>query len=292
MTLPREIPNPLPKINPVPEYAADGALRARYEETKAAFQVPWMGVVTMAFAHYPAFFDTLWQGARELSVSETYVGFCAKLRAATEAHVAALAPPPIAGRLAEAGYGAREIEAVGDIVEVFSHGNFPYLTLASIARMLLEGGALGGGTKVTPFEGRHAPDVSAPFVLMERHHADAPTRAVYDDVMATLGLPFVNTDYRAFARWPSAFAMAWADLKPHIGTAPYSSICQEVHDTLMAQVAMFPNPGGLDGAALRAAADSDASAAEVLDVVRLFQYLLPGLVTNVAFFRHQLQGEG
>ncbi len=291
MTLPREIPDPLPKINPVPEYAADGPLKARYEETKAAFQVPWMGVVTMAFAHYPAFFDALWQGARELCLSEEYVGFCAELRATTEARVAELAPPPIGGQLAQAGYGAREIEAVRDIVEVFSHGNFPYLTLASIARTLLEGGALGEGTKVTPFEGRHAPDVSAPFVLMERHHADAPTRAVYDDVMATLGLPFVNTDYRAFARWPTSFAMAWADLKPHVGTAPYSAICQEVHDTVLAQAAAFPNPGGLDGAALRAAADQDASAGEVLEVVRLFQYLLPGLVTNVAFFRHQLQGE-
>ena len=29
---------------------------------------------------------------------------------------------------------------------------------------------------------------------------------------------------------------------------------------------------------------------EVLAMCRLFQWLLPGLVTNVVFFRHQLQG--
>jgi hypothetical protein len=50
----------------------------------------------------------------------------------------------------------------------------------------------------------------------------------------------------------------------------------------------FKNPGGLTSAALRAAAASDAPLEEVLAVCRLFQWLLPGLVANVAFFRHQL----
>jgi hypothetical protein len=46
---------------------------------------------------------------------------------------------------------------------------------------------------------------------MEYHHADASTRLVFDDVKTALGLPFLNTDYRALARWPSYFALAWAD---------------------------------------------------------------------------------
>lgn len=288
MKLDRFLPDPVPAIFPVPEYAADGELRDRYEATKSAFQVPWMGVVTMAFAHYPAFFGTLWDGAKDLCTSEVYVDFCRELREMTEARVADLAPAPIAGRLTEAGYGAREIDNIRAINEVFSHGNFPYVTLATIARVLLEGGALGRDTAVAPFTGRHAPDVEVPLVLMERHHADRATRNIYTDLMAALGLPFVNTDYRAFARWPSYFAMAWADLKPHVAGAPHKAICQDIHDRLVEQVAAFPNPGGLDGAALVAAAEKDASAGEVLEVVRLFQYLLPGLVTNVAFFRHQL----
>ena len=51
----------------------------------------------------------------------------------------------------------------------------------------------------------------------------------------------------------------------------------------------FPNPGRLDAEALRSAADQDASLSEVLEVCRLFQWLLPGLITNVAFFSHQLE---
>jgi hypothetical protein len=50
----------------------------------------------------------------------------------------------------------------------------------------------------------------------------------------------------------------------------------------------MPNPTGLTAQGLREAAEADASLAEILEVVRLFQWLLPGLITNVAFFRHQL----
>jgi hypothetical protein len=45
----------------------------------------------------------------------------------------------------------------------------------------------------------------------------------------------------------------------------------------------------LSGAELRAAAGRDASVAENLQVSRLFQWLLPGLVTNIAYLRAQLK---
>src|SRR5215471_3974176 len=55
--LPRLKPDPIPPLHPVPEYLADGELKARYEDMKAVLGVPWMGVVTMSFAHYRAFYD-------------------------------------------------------------------------------------------------------------------------------------------------------------------------------------------------------------------------------------------
>ena len=51
----------------------------------------------------------------------------------------------------------------------------------------------------------------------------------------------------------------------------------------------LPNPGGLSSDVLRAAAEADASLEEVTQVCRLFQWLLPGLIVNVAYFRHQLE---
>jgi hypothetical protein len=50
----------------------------------------------------------------------------------------------------------------------------------------------------------------------------------------------------------------------------------------------LPNPGGITAETLRRAAEKDAPFEEIRDVCRLFQWLLPGLVTNVAYLRAQL----
>lgn len=290
-SLARQLPAPLPPVRPLPEYLASGQRKRWYEEMKLALQVPWMGVVTMAFAHYPSFFDALWNGSKALVTSRSFVHEFRALRETVESEVRGLRPPAIAPRLREAGYAERELAQIGDMIEIFSHGNFPYLLIATLVRLLLEGHEMGGSTEAPSFVGRHAPDVAVPFVLMEMHHADAPTRAVYADVMQTLGLPFVNTDYRALARWPSYFALAWGDLKAAVAQPRYAAICETVHRRAVESVTrVLPNPGRLASGTLRAAAQQDAPLEEVQQVARLFQWLLPGLVTNIAFFRVQLMG--
>ena len=106
--LPRLKPSPLPPINPVPEYLADDALKRVYEETKSTLQVPWMGVVTMAFAHYPTFFDTLWRGLKQLAESQEFVEACGALRACAEEAALRLAPRHILNELTDLGYAGRD----------------------------------------------------------------------------------------------------------------------------------------------------------------------------------------
>ena len=161
----------------------------------------------------------------------------------------------------------------------------PYLLLAAVARRLLEGCDWPGGGEV----GSVAQANGAPKPpLMEAHHADPATAAVYADICETLGLPFVNTDYRALARWPSYFAPTWADLKSAVQSDGYEARVARIHEKAVELAAALPNPTGLGAAELCAAAEQDAALGEVLSVVRLFQWLLPGLAVNVAFLRAQL----
>ena len=287
--LPRRPPVPIPTVRPLPEYLATGDLKDKYEDMKAVFQVPWMGVVTMAYAHYPRFYDTLWAGARPLCASHAFVTASVGLRQLVEHEVVRLSPPPLVPRLEEAGYAPREIDNIRAMVEVLSHGNFPYLILATITRYLLEGGEMSTVRDAPGFAVRHAPDAVVPFVLMEPHHADPSTRAVYEEVKATLKLPFVNTDYRALSRWPSYFAMAWRDLKDVAGGPAHEALAERIHGQALDLARTLPNPGGLTSTTIREAAADDATLNEVLQMSRLFQWLLPGLVTNVAYLRHQLR---
>lgn len=93
--LPRLKPAPVPAIHPLPEYLAEGQRRSWYEDTKRVLQVPWMGVVTMAYAHYPTFYDTLWQGVRDLCASRPFIEACQRNREFVETEIARLGPAPI-----------------------------------------------------------------------------------------------------------------------------------------------------------------------------------------------------
>ena len=56
-------------------------------------------------------------------------------------------------------------------------------------------------------------------------------------------------------------------------------------------VAALPNPAGLTAPALQAATGLDGIVQKLIDTTRLFTYLLPGLVINVACFRAQLESQ-
>ena len=112
------------------------------------------------------------------------------------------------------------------LIEIFSHGNMPYLLIATAARLLLEGNEIGTSRSIsTP--SRHGPAAGGSLVLMEPHHAERQLQDLYEDLKSTLGLPFLNTDYRALARWPSYFDVAWRSLKPLIGTPAYDERWRE-----------------------------------------------------------------
>lgn len=281
-------PNPLPAIHPLPEYLAVGARKAVYEDTKAVLGVPWMGVVTMAISHYPGFYDCLWSGLRPLCRTAAFNEACEALRGYTDDRVAGFDLADLCPEMESRGYAEQECADIRGMIEVFGSGNFPYLLIATIARLLLQGEGPSGTTESANLSTTPPDRAAGRLILMERHHADAQTLAVYDDIQKTLGLPFVNTDYRALARWPSYFALAWSDLRRVIATPDYEPCVAAVHHEAVRLAKALPNPGGLNPEALRAAALADAPTGEVEEVVGLFQWLLPGLVTNVAGFQQQL----
>ena len=175
INLKRYKPSPIPSIFPIPEYLADEELKQIYNETKQHLQVPWMGVVTMAFAHYPLFFKTLWNGIKEIVSSQEFVFACRELRDFTEKLVKELEPKLILNELETKGYAKQEIENILEINEIFSHGNMPYIIIASIARLLLEGNEISMKSNYKKFKEWHGPSKEKKLILFEQHHVDEET---------------------------------------------------------------------------------------------------------------------
>lgn len=285
----RRMPKPFPVIEPQWEYAAEPDLSILYDDYKTRLQVPWVGVVSMAYARYRRFFECWWSGLRDVVDTEPYVNLSLELRALVEELVLELDPPPIADRFSDLGYSEREIGNIRDIIEFLSHGNFIQIPAVFLARLLLENGEFNsGGAPPAKYPKRHAVACETPFVLIEPHHVLPDMSERYGDVMDRLRLPFVNTDYRALARWPTYFDLAWSDLRGHIGASGHERLARRMHDTIFDMVRNLPNPSNLDARTLIQAAQDDGDLQQILDTTRVFSHLLPGLTVNVAFFRHQL----
>lgn len=303
-------PDVAPPVRPVPEWRAEGPLLAAYAELRAAMQVPWVGVITQALAHYEAFYLEAWRWLRPAVESAWYAQRCEAIAAqAVDGVEATLSPPGLRDALRAAGYGERELGAIGATLDALNHGNPQYLVYATAVRYALQGAALGtdapDAARLAPRPGfppsvlgegpaswspDARPGVGAPgLVMIEEHHALADVKAVYADIKATLALPFVNSDYKAMARWPSYFAPAWAALRPHVDTPAYDALRRAVHRQAVQAAIELPLPYRLDRSATLALGMTPAEVDELVEVISLFQWLLSGLVVNVTWFRAALR---
>ena len=165
----------------------------------------------------------------------------------------------------------------------------PYLIMATIARIFLEEGEL---LNTKSFKNNNRTKIKSDknyLLLIEQHHANNSLKETYKSIKSNLGLPFLNTDYRAFARWPSYFEMAWKSFLPALLSTKYEEKVLEIHNFIIKKVLSLPNPNKVKSIQIINAAKKDKKFNEIKKVVNLFQWLLPGLITNVAFMREQIK---
>ena len=290
-----ERPRAVPPVRPVPEWRAEGALAQAYAELRDAMQVPWVGVITQALAHYERFYLEAWSRLRPAVESAWFARHChAIAQTAVDGVAATLSPADQRGALRAAGYGDREVQGIRATLDALNHGNPQYLVYATAVKLALLGVPLGADARdEARLSPRPAPrplaDTPPGLVMIEEHHALADVKAVYADIKATLRLPFVNSDYKAMARWPSYFEPAWGALRPQVDSAEYDALRGEVHRQAVQAALDLPVPYRLDQDAARALGMPDAQVRELIDVISLFQWLLSGLVVNVTWFRAALR---
>jgi hypothetical protein len=254
-----------PPVRPVPEWRAEGRLREAYGELRAAMRVPWVGVITQALARWEPFYLEAWDRLRPAAESEWFARGCDRIaRLAAEGVRDALPAPDLAAAMRAAGYGERELAAIRATLDALNHGNPQYLVYATAVRYALAGAALGdeapdparlaaraslgGAGAVATGDALAIAGTGAGLMMVEEHHALADVRAVYADIKAVLDLPFVNSDYKAMARWPTLLAPAWASLRPLVDTPAYARLREALHREAVAMAIGLPLPYRLDRA--------------------------------------------
>lgn len=274
------------KVRPVPEHRAGAELQPVYRDLKTTLGVPWVGVITQAVAHYRPFFMEAWRQFQPSARTHYFESRCNDIRLFSwEGAHGAFDPAPQPDRLRRLGYSEMELAQIRATLDVFDYGNPKYLVFATaIQQSLCHGRRMGseGGADARDLMPRAPICQSDPIpVMVEEHHALGELSAVYDDIKTTLRLPFVNSDYKAMARWPSYLSLAWRDLRPLVDSAPYDRIREGIHERALAAAEGLPYGYLLDEERGMAVGLGEVEVRELMQVISLFQWLLSGLTLNV-----------
>jgi hypothetical protein len=294
--LPLDKPATFPPLRPIAEHRADPELAAIYEDVKRSLGVPWVGVVVQALAYYRPFFIQAYSAIRPTLVSQYFERTSTELRfLAWQGAIERFSVTDHATMLRDTfGYSERELEEIRQLLDVFDYGNPKYFLLATAVREALTGGEpIGAGQAPNPWDLLPRPPVRASSGvprMLEEHHVDGSLRQLYDDMKSTLGLPFVNSDYKAMARWPTYLGHAWHALKPVIDTDRYVDLRQALNDRCVAAAQEVPHSYRLGRGDLQALGMSTSEIDELVQVIRLFQWLLSGLILNVTYFKIAMHG--
>ncbi len=275
------------KLKLVGESEAQGRTSEIFQEIKQALGVPHVNVIFQAWAAYPAFLELHWQALKPAVETGNFFALAERLRADAYTRTHNYFPiSDLGAQLEKAQLSAEDRQAIEEVVELFNYNNPLLLLMASAQLQALETHT-GSYKPATPAE---HPVYDRKPELVEEEAAPERVRRIYDDIRRTLGLPFINTDYRAFARWPDFLEIYWRSVKPTIESPLYVKCQLGLRESAWVLAHELPAPMEMGVEQLIAAGLDEDDITSVTRITELFVRTLSGLVLNVAFAKVGLEG--
>jgi hypothetical protein len=106
----------------------------------------------------------------------------------------------------------------------------------------------------------------------------------------TLGVPYVNTDYQAFARWPDFLNAYWAALKPALSSPLYGESKHALRESAMSCASELPNAPQFSEDLLQQVELTSDEVDTAIRITEEFLDTLSGLLLNIAFAKISLEG--
>ncbi|MCL5958200.1 MAG: halocarboxylic acid dehydrogenase DehI family protein [Chloroflexi bacterium] len=275
------------QIRIIEEDESQGRVGQIYSDIKRTMGVPVVGDLFRAFAAFPPFLELVWWEVKPLFGSLIFEGLADRIRA----HALACARqhcfvPDHTAALAAAGMPKYEIDHLRGTVELFFHVDPRLLVISTAVRESLATGQVGSAKRM-PIERRAPISLALPSAVKLASSARLPAKAslVLSEVRTALGVPFVPSDYRAFATWQNYLPMAWADVKGQVRTAQYRQDVKGIADIALAGVSDLPRLVRVDDTSVRSAGVSEGQLSQISAIVETFYRLMPSLVGTVALLR-------
>jgi hypothetical protein len=272
----------------VRESDAAGRTLEIYQEIKSALGVPHVNLIFQAYGAHPHFLELAWKSLQP--AIETREFFLCADRIRGEAYTAVhnyFSVPDLCSSIREVHFSAGAQHELTDAVELFHYNNPLLLLIAAVQLQAFEEGP--SQHRIGPPGADHPVFTSKPIQIPEEA-ASAPIRKVYDDIKRTLGVNTINTDYKAFARWPDFLSLYWNSLKPIVSSPLYGENKHALMESALALATDLPNAPQLTVEQMQEAGLGAEDISAAIHITEDFLDVLSGLILNIAVAKIGLEG--
>ena len=112
----------------------------------------------------------------------------------------------------------------------------------------------------------------------------AEMQQVYRDIKQTLGVPIVNSDYQALARWSAFFLPAWEDIKLWRERPEYQLLKQDIVRRAENAASRLRPVVAIGEREVRDLLDNPEDFEQIQQTVQMFKDVLPELIVQDALF--------
>jgi hypothetical protein len=266
----------------------DGRVGSLFAEIGHAFGVPYAGLLFRAYGVHPAYLELFWQQIRPAAADAQFFVMAERLRASAYTRVYSyFSVPDFRLRGAEMRLTPGALDELRSTVDLIFYHNSLQLLLAAVVLQ-----ALDRPVGRAPQSARAAehPVFAVRPVLIDEAAATPRVTRVYDEIKRVLGAPIVNTDFRAFARFPEFLEDYWAVLRPIIESPLFSESEFGMQDNALAAARDFPAPVDLRKERLENAGIDDDAIANVIRATELFVKIFSTALLSLAIAKIGFDG--
>jgi len=253
-----------------------GAVR---DDVRQTLRTAWLDPAVEAASTYPVFFTAAWSAIRP-NIGKSFLALARRLRSdAVEVLRIGFDLPDLRKRL-EGDLSEEEIRRIEESARA------AHLTTAK-AQIVAHALNRAVRKERIPGTGREEPPVRRGVPEWQRWMSFQPapqnTRPILDQVMHDLVLPAPPVPLRLLARWPTALATLWDEMRPTVRTATWKAGTSRLRRLVLAGISSLPHPVELQWAALKAKGFTEEDRLQLADLMAAHDAAMPTQTLTSAF---------
>jgi NAD(P)-dependent dehydrogenase (short-subunit alcohol dehydrogenase family) len=256
-------------------------IQACLSDIQDTLGIPWIPASWRAYAMYPSVMQLFWERLKPATQTESFLEDAIAITERVYRDTNDWYLPSYQIDVNEA-----QRHQIQRVLNAFTFGN-PQLLIQQIAlSRTLAGEVVGQEGNADVRRGPNANQHSEIQLIGEQsvREISAEMQQVYRDIKQTLGVPIVNSDYQALARWSAFFLPAWEDIKLWRERPEYQLLKQDIVRRAENAANRLCPAVAIGEREVRDRLDNPEDFERIQQTVQMFKDVLPELIVQDALF--------